>query len=552
MSSQNNSDKRFSLYYRNGYAVLRVYPPTSQENRVFAEEVMNRMKILGIPMVRMMQLDEIIERADGSIEKIVEWPAGAHLSPSMQLRVREDRMKAEILIEPPKIGGGKVTEEQLHYFLEDHKILHGVLQPAIIECIERGIYNEWIEIALGTAPVHGQGGKVKYHFSKAPGKPFRELPFGRIDLRELNFIQYKEAGDLLAELEEPIAPHDGTDVTGEIISASPAGEGETLNAGDLTEIREDKIYALESGNVRIDKNAVILEPVVTVNDVDYNTGNLVFQGSVIVKGHVADGFSIIASGDIQIGKSVGRVHLETGRNLLLQSGINGDKEGHLDVKGDLYARFIESSFVHAKGSVFVSGALLNSTVKIGGDLMMEGGRCEIVGGLTVAKGWVKCRKIGSLYEAKTNVVVGVEPEELDVFFKILKDIQSLREDQDHMDKQVRHFSKICKTREATELNFRQKDQAEAQVLAISKKIHEKSKDLQIMRKELVPSEESFVLAEDMIYVGTKVSFGLLDFTPEQRGASKTILQTKDGSIRETGYNPAQIPEDIKKALPGNP
>ena len=284
-------------------------------------------------------------------------------------------------------------------------------------------YNEWIEIALGTAPVDGRGGRVKYFFSKAPGKPFRELPFGRIDLKELNFIQYKEAGDVLAEMEEPVIPQDGIDVTGETVTASPAGEGEQMVAGTLTEIRDNKIYALESGNVRLDKNAVVLEPVVTVNDVDYKTGNLVFQGSVIVKGHVADGFSIKASGDIQIGKSVGRVTLETGRNLLLQSGINGDQEGHLEVKGDLYTRFIESSFVNVKGSVFVSGALLNSTVKISGGLMLEGGRCEIVGGLTVVKGWVKCRKIGSLYETRTNVVVGVEPEELDVFFKILKDIE---------------------------------------------------------------------------------------------------------------------------------
>ena len=115
MPDRYSSDKRFSLYYRNGYAVLRVYPPGSPENRVFAEEVMNRMKILGIPMVRMIHLEEIIERADGKVEKLVEWPAGAHLSPSMQLRVREDRMLAEVLIEPPKSGGGKVTEEQLFF-----------------------------------------------------------------------------------------------------------------------------------------------------------------------------------------------------------------------------------------------------------------------------------------------------------------------------------------------------------------------------------------------------------------------------------------------------
>ncbi len=547
----NSNDKRFSLYYRNGYAVLRVYPPDSPEDRVFAEEVMNRMKILGIPMVRMIQIEEIIDRADGSIEKLVEWPGGAHLSPGLQIRVREDRMKAEILIEPPRVGGGRVTQEQLHHFLEDHKILHGVLEQVIAECTESDRYNEWIEIAVGSPAVHGRGGRVKYHFSDSPSKPFRELPYGRIDLKELNFIQHREAGSILAEMESPVDPVDGMDVTGEIVPSHPAGEDESLKAGENTELRDGRIIALESGNVRLDKGAVIIEPVVTVNNVDYTTGNLTFQGSVIVRGHVADGFSIKASGDIQIGKSVGRVSLSAGRNILLQSGINGDKDGSLDVMGDLYARFIESSFAMVKGSVYVSGSLLNSTVKISGDLLLEGGRCEIVGGLTVVRGWIKCRKIGSLYEAKTNVVAGVEPEELDVFFKLLKDIEKLREEQDTMDKQVRHYVKVCSTPGATELNFRQKDQAEAMVKKMTGKIHEKMKDLQFLRKELQPREESFVLVEDMIYVGSKISFGLLDFTPLQRGVSKTILQARDGKIRETGYNPAQIPEEIKKALPVN-
>ena len=373
--------------------------------------------------------------------------------------------------------------------------------------------------------------------------------FGRIDLKELNFIDYKEKDCELAVLEPAIEPQDGKDLYDDIVAAKPAGDGESLNAGTGCEIRENKVFALENGNVRLDRGVVIVEPVVTVNNVDYETGNLSFEGSVIVKGHVADGFEIRASGDIQIGKSVGRVRIIAGRNLILQSGINGDKEGHLETGGDLYARFVESCFVDTKGSVFVSGALLNSTVKIGGDLLLEGGRCEIVGGLTVVRGWVKCRKIGSLYEAKTTVVAGVDPEQLDSFHSLLRELAKLREQQDNLDKQLHHFEKLCSQKEATGLTFRQRDQAAESVREAEYKVGEKLKEINHMRRELHPDEKSFVLAEDMIYLGSKVSFGLLDFIPRQRGASKTILQSKEGKIRETGYNPAQIPEEIRKALP---
>ncbi|MDC7239680.1 MAG: FapA family protein, partial [Spirochaetales bacterium] len=165
MSSKNGFDKRFSLYYRNGWAVLRVYPPESSDDRVFAEDIVNRMKILEIPMVRMMKIQEIIDHADGSVQKLVEWPAGAHLSPVIQTRISEDRMKAELYIEPPRIGGGGVTEEEFQHILRDNNICHGVKQETIDNCIKNECYNRWITIAEGTPAVHGRGGRVEYSFS---------------------------------------------------------------------------------------------------------------------------------------------------------------------------------------------------------------------------------------------------------------------------------------------------------------------------------------------------------------------------------------------------
>ena len=549
MSAQQDSDKRFSLYYRDGFAVLEVYPCDNSDQKVYAEDILNRMKILGIPLVRMMKIEEIIERSDGKAESLVEWPAGGHLAPTIQIRVNEDKMSAEAFVEPPKTGGGRVTIDQFNSALDRHGLRFGIKRDVISDCIESERYNEWFLIAEGRAPVDGQGGKVRYLFNLDRGKPFRELPFGRIDLKELNFIDYKNEGSELAVLEPAVEPRDGKDLYDEAVEARPAGDGESLNAGSGCEIRDDKIFALESGNVRLDRGAVVVEPVVTVNNVDYETGNLSFDGSIIIKGHVADGFEVKASGDIQIAKSVGRVRITAGRNLILQSGINGDKEGHLELGGDLYARFAESSFISAKGSAFVSGALLNSTVKIGGDLLLEGGRCEIVGGLTVVRGWVKCRKIGSLYEARTSVVVGVAPERLDAFHEILMELAKLREQQDNLDKQLNHFEKLCSQSDATGLTYRQRDQAEESVKEAEARVADKLKDVNHMRHELNPDDESFVLAEDMIYIGSKVSFGLIEFSPQQRGASKTILQSREGKIKETGYNPAQIPEEIRKQLP---
>jgi len=507
------------------------------------------MKLLQIPMVRMIILEEIIDRADGNLEKLVEWPAGAHLSPVVHLRISEDRMLAEVLVDPPKVGGGNVTLEQFEHALEDQHVSAGIDREAVDICIEGAVYGRWVPVARGKEPVHGRGGRVKYHFNTDRGKPYRELAYGRIDLKELNFIQFKKEGELLAEREAPVQPEDGFDVLGEPVAANPMDEEQPLVGGDLTELRDGGLYALADGNARVDQGVILIEPVVTVNNVDYETGNLDFDGSVIIKGTVADGFHVKATGDIQAGKSVGRVRLEAGRNLVLQAGINGDREGYVLAGGDLYAKFIESSLVETAGSVIVTGSILHTTMNVSGHLLLKGGRSEILGGLAVIREWVKCRKIGSLYETKTNLIVGVKPEELEEFFDLLKEANQLREDLDNLDKRISHAAKQANRPGAPPHHLRMKIQLEKQARDVNSMIEDRQRQIQKIRKSLQPSTESFVLAEDMIYFGAKVSFGLTEFSPDQRGARKTILQFREGRIRETGYNPAEIPEDVARFLP---
>lgn len=546
------SDKqkeRFSLYYRNGYAVLRVFQPSRAEERVFAEEVVNRMKLLQIPMVRMKTIEDIIERADGSREKLVEWPSGAHLCPYLNLRVSEDFMLAEVKIDPPRIGGGTVTKEQFEHILEDNTISAGIDWDTITKCIDHESYDRWIPVASGVLPVHGRGGRVKYLFNTDRGKPFKELPHGRIDLKELNFIQFKEKGQKLAEREDPVLPKDGFDIIGRPVNANPMDREEPMLAGELTVLKDNGIYAQENGNVRLDKGAVIIEPVVTVQNVDYETGNLEFEGSIIIKGSVADGFSVKASGDVQIGKSVGRVLIEAGRNVILEAGINGDKEGKVSAGCDIFARFAESAFLEAKGSLIVTGAILHTTMKISANVLLEGGRSEILGGLGIVRGWIKCRKIGSLYETKTNLIVGVEPSELEEFLDLLKELEELRDQQDGLDKKIRFINKkVLQPAAHPDLNL-QKTILEREEKLITRRIEEHSARIQKIRKTLQPASDSFVLAEDMIYLGAKISFGLLEYTVDRRGARRTLLQYREGRIKETGYNPAEPPEEIVKLLP---
>lgn len=79
----------------------------------------------------------------------------------------------------------------------------------------------------------------------------------------------------------PTTAVDGSTVTGEILPASSDTETIVINAGNNARIEGDgsRLYADIDGNAKIAGNAVMVEPVVTVENVNYETGNIRFGGS---------------------------------------------------------------------------------------------------------------------------------------------------------------------------------------------------------------------------------------------------------------------------------
>lgn len=112
-------------------------------------------------------------------------------------------------------------------------------------------------------------------------------------------------------------PVEGKDIFGNILYPMNEGSSFTLKPGEGAFFSEDgkEIYASITGNVKLKGNTVTVEPVITVENIDYSNGNMDFDGAVDIKGRIADGFYVKASGDIQIGKSVSRVTINAGETL---------------------------------------------------------------------------------------------------------------------------------------------------------------------------------------------------------------------------------------------
>jgi uncharacterized protein (DUF342 family) len=533
----------FDLFYSKGFAHLTVFPLESGGKKVYADDIVNRMKVLGIPPVREILIQHVLDQAAGEPVRLVAWPEGEFLSVKCKVTLDEEAMTAWIEVTPPKTGGEDITLDLLNDALAEKGVVMGIKDEAVRRIVEGLDYNRRILVAQGVLPRHGQASRVKYHFV-TERIPYKELLYGRIDLKELNYVQNRKEGDLLAELTAAENPVDGYTVTGEILSAQPAGQGEQIRGGINTRKEEDRLYAAIDGNARIEKNEVIVEPVVTLKNVDYETGNIDFEGSVIVKGSVADGFSIKAGGDIETEKCVGRVTLEAGRSIILKQGVNGDNEASLTAGSNVVAKYIESSQVSCGGDLLVKEAIMHSTVLVKGNLILSGGRAELLGGTAIVYGSFWCRKLGGLYEPATSIIIGLDPDSLGEYRALLTNIEAKRTRLDDLDK------KIALIRN-TEIQGAQKDklvqaeyQLEREVGQLNGEIQEMVKKSHSLKRESQSRAGSLLVAEDRIYTGVHISFGFLDYMGNSggKGVPKTIIQRVDDKLVEKGFNPSEPPE----------
>jgi len=523
----------FYLRYQNGRAVLIVSPEENRSRQIYADDISARMKILGIPPVSARKIREIIARGSGKPEDLGDWPAGAQLSARVTVTVSEDKMKAEVMIEPPRPGGAPADREMIDSALAENSVVKGIDEEAVNALLRSGYNGHSRIVAWGEIPVKGRRARYKCLFVTDRGKPWKELNGGRIDLKELNFIQNRSSGDILAEYIPEVPSTDGFDVYGNTTEADEPVEEVLYKAGDGVIETGDGLIAEINGNVRLSGDEITVEPTVKVKDVNYSTGNIDFDGSVSVEGTVADGFTVRASGDIQVGKTVGRGILHAGRNLVLSAGFAGDGEGYCEVGGSLYSKFLEGARVEVDGNLIVTEAVLHSDLEVKGNLILSEGRGEITGGTAMIAGGISCKRIGNVYAGSTRIFAGCPPKRLNDYFSLGGLLKKLREEVDELELQAGYLKS---RRGNTEQEL---ENLEKGIAVHKKRLQEGASELKEMREYLKSAEGTIIAVEDRLYPGVSISFGLDDFHLGDKGLERVLLRYKNGRVDVHGLKPGE-------------
>ncbi|NLH51138.1 MAG: DUF342 domain-containing protein [Myxococcales bacterium] len=342
----------------------------------------------------------------------------SHPAEAIVERLNND-MRATVQVIPPTGTGNHITVEMLKKSIADKKIVHGIDEEALQKIVLEKQYMKPVTVAVGDEPQNGIDAQLVYHFDKFIHRQDTSIDnFNRVDFKELSKIINTEPDEMLLEKIPPTDGTPGRTITGKVIR-QVKGKDLRIRAGKGVRMDEAglKWYSEIAGQVIYRNDQISVENIIELENINSETGNIRFKGTVVVKGIVEDGFVIDSTADVRIMGSVGASQVKALGEIAIVGGVFG--KGHAKVEskeGNIYAKFTQDADLRAAKNIFIEEYSRNSTLRAGKSIHVVNenpNRGRILGGNASATEEIHCNNIGGEMEIPTKIMVGVSKEDLD-------------------------------------------------------------------------------------------------------------------------------------------
>ncbi len=320
----------------------------------------------------------------------------------VDLGVSANGLKAWIRV--PETAQGKTDISPIKKLMKKKGIKHGIITDTQIQkflktCTDP---NEKYVVARGGPPSVGKPAQIIYHFNTESDSAGVIDEDGSINFKERGNSPFVKKGQLLAEKKPSKLPKSGMDVFGDTLLADKLDQTDDppLEGGDNVALSEDglKLSAAIAGRPNINfKGAVsVLESFTVTGDVDFKTGNINFNGNVIVTGVVKEGFRVECE-DLTANEVNGGIIRIRG-DLKVSNGIvNSD----IQTQGSVQAKFLNKVTFFGYGNVMITGEIMESYIAVSGTLNNETGR--ITASTIAARKGMSVKQIGT-EKAKDSIM----------------------------------------------------------------------------------------------------------------------------------------------------
>lgn len=386
-------------------------------------------------------------------------------------------------------------------------IQYGLKEQLLKNVLDNRITAEKYCIAEGKRAVPGKDGSIRYYFDMA--KPL--LPKlnndGTVDYRELDAINTVNKDDILAELIPPTDGENGIKVNGDIIPFAK-GRIPKFKFGKNVKLSSDGVFLQSeiNGLVEFKDNKVSVSEILIMDNIDNSTGNINFNGNVIVNKDILNGFTLKAEGAVEVKGAVEGGLIESNGDVLIRQGIQGYNRLTINTKGNLSAKFIENSVV-SSGANITAEAIMHSNVSSKSNILVLGKKGLIVGGVCRAKYEIIARVIGSTMATTTVLEVGIDP---DIKQRHDEISEVLKTDKENLERINQSLKVLEVLKRSNKLDSRKEelynDLNKAQ-MSISLKISKMDRELNEIKSQMNALSKGQIKVAETIYPGVKIIIG---------------------------------------------
>lgn len=429
-------------------------------------------------------------------------------------------------------GGTAVTREAIVAALAAEGVTSGLLDTTIAAVVAAGSTSGEI-VARGTPAEDGADGRLEVLIPQARDRQPHEDMSGHIDYHDLGDIQVVHPGDALMRRHPPTPGVDGRTLLGQTIPAKPGKIvkfASKLPGTDFAGGDDNLLLAAVTGQPVIVKNGMAVEPIYKIKQVGSASGNVNFDGNVVISGDVDAGMTVCATGDIEVGGVVDLATLEAGGNIVVKGGVigslvhAGSGEHHVRCGGSFNATYAQQAVIEAGDSIFIDDMALQCELSALNHIAVgHKQRGHIIGGSAKAMLSITAKVIGSPSQGHTRLEIGVNPQ-------MRAEQQALLHKRDERTTQLGELGKLLTFAGKTPGRLAPDvvDKARATAMALAREIGELNDACTTLEQKIELSQHARVVAEVALHEGSDVHLGRYHYRTTHEHGPCTIGLNEEG------------------------
>ncbi|HUW68860.1 MAG TPA: FapA family protein [bacterium] len=427
---QKDQDGQVFVRFAPDGVLMKVTPPEGKGRKATERVAVERLHMRAVHDFDEQLVRDVIKAAANEWVVVGRFIANPAADALLTVEVAQQEMEARVVLTPPQPGGCDLSRDVILAYLRNNRVVFGVIEEALQGLEDAPRYREPILVAQGQRAENGEDARIQFLFETDRSKLNLEEKNGRVDYKELHLVQNVVEGQALARKIQAKQGIPGRTVTGKLLP-SKNGKDIQLPLGKNVHASDDGLTVIAdvNGEATYINSKVNVETVYTINgDVDLKSGNQFFLGTIVIMGNVEDGFSVKATGNIEVRGNVGKAEISAEGDIIVHQGITGKGAGVVTAGKNLWAKFVENAQIFAGDNVIVTQSIINSEITAEKRIVCAGGKhAAIIGGHYRACEEINAKTIGSLTGgAETVLEVGSDPkskarmDELDAKLKLLQ------------------------------------------------------------------------------------------------------------------------------------